>query len=221
MRMAVALAVIAAIYLAALTATVTLTVVSIRDAQTRGVIAGLFFTAAIPFALWRHYTQSGNLTLRAVRARPDDADESLGPVVAKLAAQADVATPEVFVAGPALAGASMWHDSDIRGKFFAVIYSPVWLLGLMLMRAVSRYREYAADRGSALLTGAPEQLMSALTKLSAALADGDLRGGAAVEALCVVGRSRFGLLADHPPLEKRLARLAEMSRELGKPLGPH
>ena len=127
-----------------------------------------------------------------------------------------------FVGGPALAGGALWHDDDVRGKLaFAIFYWPFWLLGLLLMRAVSRYREYTADRGSALLTGAPEQLMSALTKLSGAEARGDLRGGSAVSALCVVEpRRRSGLLADHPPLSKRLARLAEMAREQGRPVGP-
>ena len=127
-----------------------------------------------------------------------------------------------FVGGPALAGSALWHADDARGKItFALLYWPFWLLGLLLMRAVSRYREYTSDRGSALLTGAPEQLMSALTKLSGAEARGDLRGGAAVSALCVIeSRHRWGLLADHPPLAKRLARLAEMAREQGRPVGP-
>jgi heat shock protein HtpX len=126
-----------------------------------------------------------------------------------------------FVGGPALAGSAMWHAGDARGKIaFASFYWPFWLLGLLLMRAVSRYREYTSDRGSALLTGAPEQLMSALTKLSGAKARGDLRGGSAVSTLCVVeSRHRRALLADHPPLAKRLARLAEMAREQGQPVG--
>ena len=111
----------------------------------------------------------------------------------------------------------MWHADDARGKItFALLYWPFWLLGLLLMRAVS-----SLPRGSALLTGAPEQLMSALTKLSGVEAQGDLRGGAAVSALCVVeSRHRWGLFADHPPLAKRLARLAEMAREQGRPVGP-
>jgi heat shock protein HtpX len=124
-----------------------------------------------------------------------------------------------FVGGPALAGAALWRED--RGKFVVMtLYWPFWLVGLLLMRAMSRYREYAADRGSALLTGAPGQLMSALQKIAGREPRGDLRGGAAVSALCIVGTRRGGLLADHPPLEDRLARLAEMARELGKPLGP-
>jgi heat shock protein HtpX len=97
----------------------------------------------------------------------------------------------------------------------------------MLMWAISRYREYTADRGSALITGAPEQLMSALTKISEKGPRGDLRGGAAVSALCIVpaqrkkGRldslRRFEVFMDHPPLDKRLRRLAAISRDMGRP----
>jgi Zn-dependent protease with chaperone function len=60
--------------------------------------------------------------------------------------------------------------------------------------------------------------MSALTKLSGKAAQGDLRGGAAVEVLGIVGAPRASLFADHPPLEKRLAALEEMARKLGNPV---
>jgi heat shock protein HtpX len=96
----------------------------------------------------------------------------------------------------------------------------------MLMWAISRYREYTADRGSALITGAPEQLMSALTKIAEKGPRGDLRRGAAVSALCIVpaqrkkGRldflRRFEIFMDHPPLEKRLHKLGELAREMGR-----
>jgi heat shock protein HtpX len=99
---------------------------------------------------------------------------------------------------------------------------PILGIGSLLTLAFSRTREFAADRGAAIITGQPEALMSALTKLAGphAAPSGDLR---AVEAFCIVPASswRFELFMDHPPLEKRLARLAEMARELGKPVGPH
>jgi Zn-dependent protease with chaperone function len=70
-----------------------------------------------------------------------------------------------------------------------------------------------------LLTGAPEQLMSALRKLVAGATEiphDDLR---AVNAFCIVStavRRRFSVLSDHPPLQKRLERLEQMARDLGK-----
>jgi heat shock protein HtpX len=126
-----------------------------------------------------------------------------------------------FVSVPGLAGSAMWHADDLRGKiFFLLLYWPVFFVSLFLMWTLSRYREYVADRGAALITGAPEQLMSALQKIAGRPARGDLRGGLAVQALCIVGRQkgwrRFELFSDHPPLGKRLERLAELSRELGK-----
>ena len=102
-----------------------------------------------------------------------------------------------------------------------------WPLGLIplgigtgLTQTVSRYREFSADRGSAILTGQPEQLMSALVKLSrsaAAIPHGDLR---TANAFCIVSTHAhgFSLLSDHPPIEKRLAALAEIAREMGKPV---
>jgi heat shock protein HtpX len=127
-----------------------------------------------------------------------------------------------FVSAPALVGSRIWHGDDFRAKvFFVLFYWPFFFIGLLAMWALARYREYVADRGAAFITGAPEQLMSALQKIAGATARGDLRGGLAVQALCIVparkeGWRRFELFSDHPPLEKRLKRLAELSRELGK-----
>jgi heat shock protein HtpX len=94
--------------------------------------------------------------------------------------------------------------------------------GSLLTLAVSRYREYTADAGSALATGRPGALMSALQKLTGdvgLIPDEDLRTVAVLEPLFIVpvSQRRLELLADHPPLEKRLARLARIAREMGKP----
>ena len=126
-----------------------------------------------------------------------------------------------LVSVPALAGSAMWHSDDWRGKMVFVFYLPIWLVGLLLMWAISRYREYVADRTAALVTGAPEQLISALTKIGGKEPRGDLRGGVAIQALCIVptkttGWRRLEMLADHPPLEKRLERLEELSHKLGR-----
>src|ERR671937_819163 len=113
---------------------------------------------------------------------------------------------------------------------------PVWLIifavsvvtyviSFILIRTISRYREYAADRGSALITGAPENLMSALQKIASGITlipQRDLREVAGMNAFFIVPtnwRQQVGeLFMDHPPLEKRLAALAEISREMGRPL---
>ncbi len=128
-----------------------------------------------------------------------------------------------FASGPTLAGSAYWHDQDLFGKGIALMFVPLWgpiyLLSLLLMWSISRYREYVADRGSALITGAPEQLMSALAKIGGEAPRGDLRGGAAISALCIVTsrpRRRFELFMDHPPIDKRLHRLEEIARDLGR-----
>ena len=87
------------------------------------------------------------------------------------------------------------------------------------------YREYAADRGSALITGAPEHLMSALQKISSQMTlipQQDLREVQGMNALFIIPASvkRAGaeLFMDHPPLEKRIAALSEIAREMGRPV---
>ena len=124
-----------------------------------------------------------------------------------------------FVSGPALLGSTMWHGDDQRLKLpYVLFYWPVHLVTLFVMLAMSRYREYSADRVAAMLTGRPQDLAAALLAL-----DGlrppttDLRGRA-VQALCSVPtrRRRFELLSDHPPVEKRVRRLESLSRSMGK-----
>jgi heat shock protein HtpX len=113
---------------------------------------------------------------------------------------------------------------------------PIWLIvfgvavatyaiSFVLIRALSRYREYAADRGSALITGAPENLMSALQKIASGITQipqQDLREVAGMNAFFIVPtnwRQQVGeLFMDHPPMEKRLAALAAIAREMGRPV---
>ena len=113
---------------------------------------------------------------------------------------------------------------------------PVWLIVMVaamvtyaisyvLIRTISRYREYAADRGSALMTGAPENLMSALQKISTGITQipqQDLREVAGMNAFFIIPTNWKANMAewmmDHPPLEKRLAALSEIAREMGKPV---
>jgi heat shock protein HtpX len=113
---------------------------------------------------------------------------------------------------------------------------PVWLIVLLvsiavyaisfvLIRTLSRYREYAADRGSALITGSPEYLMSALQKISSQMTmipNQDLRAVQGMSAFFIIpARTKAfasELFMDHPPMEKRLAALAEIAREMGRPV---
>jgi heat shock protein HtpX len=113
---------------------------------------------------------------------------------------------------------------------------PIWLIvflvavvtyviSYVLIRTLSRYREYAADRGSALITGAPENLMSALQKIASGITQipqRDLREVQGMNAFFIVPtnwRQQVGeIFMDHPPMEKRLAALAEIAREMGKPV---
>ena len=113
---------------------------------------------------------------------------------------------------------------------------PIWLIVMLvsiatyviswiLIRTISRYREYAADRGSALITGAPENLMSALNKIASGITQipqQDLREVAGMNAFFIVPtnwRQQVGeLFMDHPPLEKRLAALEKIAREMGRPV---
>jgi heat shock protein HtpX len=117
---------------------------------------------------------------------------------------------------------------------------PVWLvvlvvsiityaLSYILIRTISRYREYAADRGAALITGAPEHLMSALQKIAGTITSipkRDLREVESMNAFFIVptnphfsAKESFAeLFSTHPPLEKRLRNLANIAREMGKPV---
>jgi heat shock protein HtpX len=113
---------------------------------------------------------------------------------------------------------------------------PVWLIVLLvsvvtyflsqiLILAISRYREFAADRGSALITGAPEHLMSALQKITSdifRIPTQDLRQVETMNAFFIIPTSvKSGartLFMTHPPLEKRLEALAEIAREMGRPV---
>ena len=116
------------------------------------------------------------------------------------------------------------RDRGVPVWLIVVVVSIVtYLLSYILIRAISRYREYAADRGAALITGAPENLMSALQKISSQMLripQRDLREVAAMNAFFIIPtnvKSTFGeLFMTHPPLEKRLAALERVAREMGK-----
>jgi heat shock protein HtpX len=128
--------------------------------------------------------------------------------------------------------AGMWGGGDRRDNngppvwlIIFVVSMLVYVISFVLIRMISRYREYAADRGSAVITGAPEYLMSALQKISSHKTlnpNRDLRQVEGMNAFFIVPAkvksAASELFMDHPPTEKRIAALAEIAREMGRPV---
>jgi heat shock protein HtpX len=97
----------------------------------------------------------------------------------------------------------------------------VYAVSFLLLRALSRYREFAADRGSAVLTGRPSALASALLKISGTIErvpSQDLRRAEGMSAFFIIParakKSMMNIFADHPPLEQRLAALQRLEAQL-------
>jgi heat shock protein HtpX len=117
------------------------------------------------------------------------------------------------------------RDSGPALLIMIVVSLVTYVISYMLILMISRYREYAADRGAAVITGAPEYLMSALQKIASDMTripQKDLRQMEGMNAFFIiptnVKRTVGELFMTHPPLEKRLARLAEISAEMGRPV---
>ena len=119
-------------------------------------------------------------------------------------------------------GGGYGSDEEERDIMVVVLVSvAVYAISFLLLRALSRYREFAADRGSAILTGRPSALASALIKISGAIEQvpsEDLRRAEGMSAFFIIParkkRSLMNLFADHPPLEQRLAALARLESQL-------
>ncbi len=97
----------------------------------------------------------------------------------------------------------------------------VWIISFLLIRALSRYREFAADRGSAIITGKPSNLASALMAISGVMErvpDRDLREVEGMNAFFIIpaisSNSIMNLFATHPPVEARIRALRKMEREM-------
>jgi heat shock protein HtpX len=130
----------------------------------------------------------------------------------------------------AFMGGGGYGRRNSRDNEGGAIILVVWLVSLLvyaisfvLIRALSRYREYAADRGSALITGAPENLASALMRIEGTIASGripdrDLRQAQGVSALMIMpalrGESAMEIFSTHPSLEHRIERLQRMQRQM-------
>lgn len=149
-------------------------------------------------------------------------------MVMTLASSAAIITGMVL-RGAAWGGLGMFGRRDNNGV-------PVWLLVLAIsifvyavsfiaIKLLSRYRELAADRAGAYLTGKPSALANALTKISgdiAAIPKKDLRAAEPMNAFfiapAVSGISWKTLTSTHPSLEQRLEQLAKVAADLGRPL---
>ena len=119
-------------------------------------------------------------------------------------------------------GGGYGGEEEERDVLIVVLVSVVvYAVSFLLLRALSRYREFAADRGSAVLTGRPSALASALIKISGTIErvpSQDLRRAEGMSAFFIVPartkRSLMNLFADHPPLEQRLAALERLESQL-------
>jgi heat shock protein HtpX len=117
-------------------------------------------------------------------------------------------------------------DEEDRNSGIALLIAiavsiAVYVLSFILIRALSRYREFAADRGAAVITKAPSQLASALVKISGDMSripQRDLRAAEGMAQFYIipprVKSSLSSIFATHPPLEARLEQLKRLSAEL-------
>jgi heat shock protein HtpX len=139
------------------------------------------------------------------------------------ASLAAIITQFGFFFGGGFGGGGGGNDEDGGLPFVVVLLVSfaVYVISFFLMLALSRYREFGADRGAAIITGRPSALSSALMKLSGAMQrvpDQDLRAVGKMNAFFIiptsVKESVSTLFATHPPMEKRIARLQRLEGQL-------
>ncbi len=116
------------------------------------------------------------------------------------------------------------HSDDDDSPGFLVLFlvsMVVYVISFFLMQMLSRYREFSADRGAAIITGRPSALASALYKISAGMdriPQRDLRASGELAAFYIfppgAGRAIGSLFATHPPMEKRIAALERLESQL-------
>jgi heat shock protein HtpX len=133
------------------------------------------------------------------------------------------ATVAQFIMRFAMFGA-IGDRRDRSGGSMAIVYVAsilVWIISFFLIRALSRYRELAADRGAAIVTGAPSTLASALMRISGTMAripQRDLRQVEGLNAFFIIpaisGSSFSELFSTHPSLERRLEQLRQLQQQM-------
>lgn len=102
-----------------------------------------------------------------------------------------------------------------------IVSALVWLLSFLIIRAISRYREFAADRGGAYLTGQPMNLSRALMKIEGRVKvapTAQLQRMEGMNAFFIIpaisGQTIARLFSTHPPIEARIKKLMEIEREI-------
>jgi heat shock protein HtpX len=117
------------------------------------------------------------------------------------------------------------RNRDSAGTTVIVIVVAIvtWIVSFLIIRAISRYREYAADRGGAAMTGNPDKLADALLKISGKMNNIPTKEIERVQKLnaffiipALSGNSIANLFSTHPPVEKRVAKLREMKTGMGQ-----
>jgi heat shock protein HtpX len=118
-----------------------------------------------------------------------------------------------------------FDDRDNNGPGFLVVIlvsAAVYIVSWLLLQTLSRYREFAADRGSAIITGRPSALISALYRIEGGMQrvpQQDLRAASGELAAFYImppkaKQSIATLFSTHPPLEARVARLQRLEAQL-------
>jgi heat shock protein HtpX len=119
-------------------------------------------------------------------------------------------------------GGSSSSDDDGPSAAVVILVSlVVYVVSFLLLQALSRYREFAADRGAAVITGRPSALSSALMKISGSMEripQRDLRASEELAAFYIfpphAKQSLMNVFSTHPPLEKRIAALSRLEAQL-------
>ena len=120
-------------------------------------------------------------------------------------------------------GGGSYGDDDDNPSFLVLLLVSlvVYIVSFLLMQTLSRYREFAAYRGAAIITGRPSALASALVKISGGMQripQQDLRTAGELQAFFIfpagTGRAVGNLFSTHPPMEKRIAALQRLEAQL-------
>jgi heat shock protein HtpX len=126
-----------------------------------------------------------------------------------------------FFFGGGFGGSSSDDDDGPSFMVIILVSAVVWVVSFFLMQALSRYREFAADRGAAVITGRPSALASALLKISGVnerIPQGDLRAHAEMNAFYIVPvkvkESLYNIFSTHPPMDQRIAALSRLESQL-------